>query len=68
MNDKTNGEKMGSIVLTVFALAVEKYCTAAYGSNLWKHSKREPLMFTNAWRTHLPGVNCPGTPRVQFES
>ena len=31
--------------------AVEKYCTAAYGSNLWKFSKREATMFTNAHRT-----------------
>ena len=30
---------------------VEKYCTAAYGSNLWKLGEREAVMYTNAWRT-----------------
>jgi hypothetical protein len=31
--------------------ALEKYCTAAYGSNLWDLGGREAVMFTNAWRT-----------------
>ncbi len=31
--------------------AVEKYCTAAYGSNLWDLSGAETKMFVNAWRT-----------------
>ena len=32
-------------------LAVEKYCTAAYGSNLWDLGNSETKMFVNAWRT-----------------
>ena len=46
-----------NLTLTVIAhpadqiTAVEKYCTAAYGSNLWKLSERELEMFTNAWKT-----------------
>ena len=32
-------------------LAVEKYCTAAYGSNLWNLGSPESKMFVNAWRT-----------------
>ena len=32
-------------------LAVAKYCSAAYGSNLWDLGGREVLMLTNAWRT-----------------
>ena len=32
-------------------LAVEKYCTAAYGSNLWDLGSPETKMFVNAWRT-----------------
>ena len=32
-------------------LAVSKYCSAAYGSNLWDLGSREAQMFTNAWRT-----------------
>ena len=28
-----------------------KYCSAAYGSNLWDLGSREPVMLTNAWRT-----------------
>ena len=32
-------------------LAVSKYCSAAYGSNLWDLRSREANMFTNAWRT-----------------
>jgi hypothetical protein len=31
--------------------AVEKYCTAAYGSNLWDLGSKESYMLTNAWRT-----------------
>ena len=31
--------------------AVEKYSTAAYGSNLWDLGSTEANMFTNAWRT-----------------
>ena len=31
--------------------AVAKYCSAAYGSNLWDLGSREALMLTNAWRT-----------------
>ena len=31
--------------------AVEKYSTAAYGSNLWDLGNHEADMFTNAWRT-----------------
>ena len=32
-------------------LAVAKYCSAAYGSNMWDLGSREALMMTNAWRT-----------------
>ena len=32
-------------------LAVAKYCSAAYGSNLWDLGSREAVMLTNAWRT-----------------
>jgi hypothetical protein len=32
-------------------LAVEKYCTAVYGSNLWDLGGKESIMLTNAWRT-----------------
>ena len=32
-------------------LAVSKYCSAAYGSNLWDLGSREAEMLTNAWRT-----------------
>ena len=32
-------------------LAVSKYCSAAYGSNLWDMGSREAEMLTNAWRT-----------------
>ena len=32
-------------------LAVSKYCSTAYGSNLWDLGSREAHMFTNAWRT-----------------
>ena len=32
-------------------LAVTKYCSAAYGSNLWDLGSREAQMFPNAWRT-----------------
>ena len=32
-------------------LAVEKYCTSAYGSNLWDLGSPEAKMFVNAWRT-----------------
>ena len=32
-------------------MAVEKYCTAAYGSNLWSLGSPESKMFVNAWRT-----------------
>ena len=32
-------------------LAVAKYCSAAYGSNLWDLGSRESEMMTNAWRT-----------------
>ena len=31
--------------------AIENYCTAAYGSNLWNLGEREAAMYTNAWRT-----------------
>jgi hypothetical protein len=31
--------------------AVDKYCSAAYGSNLWDLGSREAVMLTNAWRT-----------------
>jgi hypothetical protein len=31
--------------------ATEKYCTAAYGSNLWDLDSKESIMLTNAWRT-----------------
>ena len=31
--------------------AVEKYSTAAYGSNLWDLGSTEASMFTNVWRT-----------------
>jgi hypothetical protein len=31
--------------------ATERYCTAAYGSNLWDLGSREAIMLTNAWRT-----------------
>jgi hypothetical protein len=31
--------------------ATGKYCTAAYGSNLWDHTTKEFDMLTNAWRT-----------------
>ena len=31
--------------------AVEKYCTSAYRSNLWKLGERESEMFTNEWKT-----------------
>ena len=30
---------------------VEKYCSAAYGSNLWDFTTNEAAMYTNAWRT-----------------
>ena len=40
--------------------AVAKYCSAAYGSNLWKLDSREAEMFTNAWRTgHKLAWNVP---------
>ena len=32
-------------------MTVDKYCSAAYGSNLWKHTETEAKMYTNAWRT-----------------
>ena len=32
-------------------LAVSKYCSAVYGSNLWDLGSREAEMLTNAWRT-----------------
>ncbi len=32
-------------------LAVEKYCTAIYGSNLWNLDSIESRMVVNAWRT-----------------
>jgi hypothetical protein len=31
--------------------AVAKYCSAAYGSNLWDLGSKEASMLTNAWRT-----------------
>ena len=31
--------------------AVDKYCSAVYGSNLWDLGSREAEMLTNAWRT-----------------
>ena len=40
--------------------AVEKYCTAAYGSNIWDLGGRECEMLTNAWRTgHKLAWNVP---------
>ena len=32
-------------------LAVSKYCSAAYYSNLWDLGSREAQKLTNAWRT-----------------
>ena len=32
-------------------LAVAKYCSAAYGSNLWDLGSQEAIMLTNSWRT-----------------
>ena len=32
-------------------LATEKYCMAAYGSNLWDLRSKEATMMVNAWRT-----------------
>ena len=31
--------------------AVSKYCSSAYGSNLWDLGSREAVMLMNAWRT-----------------
>ena len=40
--------------------AIEKYCTAAYGSNLWNLRSPEAVMLTNAWRTgHKLAWNVP---------
>ena len=30
---------------------VDKYCSAAYGSNLWNFTQTEANMFTNSWKT-----------------
>ena len=32
-------------------MAIEKYCTAAYGSNLWDLNSQEARMFLSAWKT-----------------
>ena len=41
-------------------LMVDKYCSAAYGSNLWKHTEVEARMYTNAWRSgHKIAWNVP---------
>jgi hypothetical protein len=32
-------------------VAIEKYCTAAYGSNLWDLNSQEARMFLSAWKT-----------------
>ena len=40
--------------------AVAKYCSAAYGSNLWNLGSKEAVMITNAWRTgHKLAWNVP---------
>ena len=41
-------------------LAVAKYCSAAYGSNLWDLGSREAVMLMNAWHTgHKLAWNVP---------
>ena len=41
--------------------AIQKYCTSAYGSNLWNLDSAEAEMMFSAWRTGIKlswDVNC----------